>query len=121
MDVKAQEEQLPRPLITEVNCTQIGNCKYSQSLSLKNVLHISTITLKLIFLPLAFSTASKAAIFAELSYMPVLCGSHTAKMLMKDESSFYMELVFHMSLALIMPKRLILWKLPTDLVEKTVI
>lgn len=97
MDVKAQEEWLPRPLIAEVNCTQIWNCKYSQSLSLKNVLHISTIMLKWIFPPFTFSITNKVAAFAEPSFIPMLCGSHAAKILMKEENSFYMELVIHMN------------------------
>lgn len=79
MDVKAQEEWLPRPLITEVNCTQIWNCKQSQCLSLKNALHIGTITLKLIFPPSAFSVASKVAVFSE----PPSCQCSVAAMLQR--------------------------------------
>lgn len=58
----------------------------------------------------------------KLSFIPALFGSHTVKMLMKEERSFYMELVYQMSVALIVSKGkvcgLIIWKLPTDVVEK---
>lgn len=55
----------------------------------------------------------------------MLFGSRTVKMLMKEERSFYMELVYQMSVALIMSNAkvcgLILWKLPTDLIEKNTV
>lgn len=54
--------------------------------------------------------------------MLMLLSSHTVKTLMKGERPFYMELVYQMTVALIVSKGkvcgLILWKLPTDLVEK---
>lgn len=53
--------------------------------------------------------------------MLMLFGSHTVKRLVKEEGSFYMELFYTMSVALIMSKGrvcdLILWKLLTDPVE----
>lgn len=68
------------------------------------------------------SIASKFAVIPiELSFMPMLSGSHTVKMLMKEQRSFHMELVYQMSVALTVSKGdvcgLILWKLPTDLIK----